>query len=80
MSLPIDRAVDAFGRLTSSWVKWANDVDKLAAAQKLSGPTANRPTDFLFVGRQYFDTTLGKPIWLKAVGPVVWVDATGATV
>lgn len=32
------------------------------------------------IGLSVFDTTLGKPVWLKNnVGPV-WVDATGATV
>lgn len=36
-----------------------------------------RPTG-VKIGTQYFDTTLGKPIWLKSVG--VWVDANGTTV
>lgn len=46
-----------------------------------SGTTANRPktADYnLDVGYQYFDTTLGKPIWHK--GYDVWVDATGTIV
>jgi hypothetical protein len=42
--------------------------------------TANRPTTNLYIGRRYFDTSLGKPIWLKQTSPAVWVDATGATV
>lgn len=36
------------------------------------------------IGFQYFDTTLGKPIYANAIdnatGEVTWVDATGATV
>lgn len=32
------------------------------------------------VGLMVFDTTLGKPIWLKTPATVVWVDATGAVV
>lgn len=36
------------------------------------------------IGFEYFDTTLGKPIYAKAIdnttGVVTWVDATGATV
>lgn len=48
------------------------DIGKLAY-----GITANRPT-VTTIGFQYFDTTLGKPIYLKSTG--VWVDATGATV
>ena len=64
-----------------------------------AGTTAVRPTDAdgmgpVSVGQQYFDTTLGKPIWCKTAtvrtpgvtppdgdpGTQVWVDATGATV
>lgn len=44
----------------------------LAAA---SGTTAARPTDAI-VGFPYFDTTLGKPVYLK-VAPSTWVDAAG---
>lgn len=41
------------------------------------GTTANRPTIFSgYVGVEYFDTTLGLPVWWKGA---VWVDATGAT-
>jgi hypothetical protein len=39
-----------------------------------SGTTANRPARGLYVGKFYFDTTIGKPIWYE--GPS-WVDATG---
>ncbi len=46
----------------------------LAPAQ---GTTAARPTDAT-VGYVYFDTTLGKPVFLKTV-PSAWVDATGIT-
>ena len=52
-------------------------TDVLAIAP-LSDTTANRPIDFI-VGQQYFDTTLGKPIWLKT-SPSVWVDSTGLAV
>jgi hypothetical protein len=60
-----------------------------------SGSTAERPTPFVpgdnitpgsltlgDIGFEYFDTTLGKPIYAKAIsgGVVTWVDATGGTV
>jgi hypothetical protein len=50
--------------------------------RNLVGTTSDRlATTNLNVGSQYFDTTLGKPVWLKATAPSkVWVDATGATV
>ncbi|WP_353338564.1 hypothetical protein [Pelagimonas sp. KU-00592-HH] len=41
------------------------------------GTTADRPNLGAGVYYQYFDTTLGKPIWWKSTG---WVDATGAAV
>lgn len=40
-----------------------------------SGTTAARPTDAM-VGFVYFDTTLGKPVYLKTA-PSTWVDAAG---
>lgn len=40
-----------------------------------AGTTAARPTDAK-AGFSYFDTTLGKPVWLKTA-PSTWVDATG---
>lgn len=46
-----------------------------------TGSTTNRPKSSewaLTAGYQYFDTTLGKPIWYKSSD--VWVDATGAIV
>lgn len=45
-----------------------------------SGPTSSRPSGAdVRVGFQYFDSTLGKPIFLKD-GTPTWVDATGTTV
>jgi hypothetical protein len=44
-----------------------------------SGTTAQRPTP-RGISQLYFDTTLGKPIWVKQVSPAIWVDATGTTV
>ena len=42
-----------------------------------SGTTANRPVTFLVIGQQYFDTTLGYPIWYNGT---VWKNASGTTV
>jgi hypothetical protein len=44
----------------------------------LSGTTSERPTNNLFVGLQYFDTTLNKPVYYK--GSNKWVDATGTEI
>lgn len=34
----------------------------------LSGSTTNRPTINLSIGQDYFDTTINKPVWVKAKG------------
>ncbi|MGM7634684.1 right-handed parallel beta-helix repeat-containing protein [Bacillus sp. Hm123] len=41
------------------------------------GSTANRPSESLVVGKQYFDTTLNKPVWWNGT---IWKDANGNTV
>jgi hypothetical protein len=55
------------------------DVIRLfrTARNNMSGTTAQRPDIDLFVNQQYFDTTLGKPIWWNGS---VWKDAAGTTV
>ena len=46
--------------------------DRNFEKQKIQNASEN-----IFVGYQYFDTTLSKPIWWNGTA---WVDATGATV
>lgn len=65
-------------KFTSEWGGWFSTAQRILTAVSTSGPTSGRPTQGQFVGMPYFDTTLGKPIWLKTPGAVpVWVDATG---
>lgn len=60
----------------TAWGAW----NRLYSETYNSGSTANRPTN-VQVGFPYFDTTLGKPIWLKTAGATpVWVDSSGAVV
>lgn len=63
-----------------SWVNTANNGSSWlpVTVSEPTGTTAQRPTG-VAIGYQYFDTTLGKPIFLKTL-PAVWVDAAGATV
>lgn len=68
------------GAISPAWAIWLNKLWMVAGALDNSGTTANRPTTGLYVGRPYFDTTLGYRIWLESVRPTVWVDATGASV
>lgn len=63
--------------ITKGWGNFFSQVFNICFASAQSGVTADRPMQTLYVGRIYFDTTLGKPIWYNGTG---WVDATGASV
>jgi hypothetical protein len=63
-----------------AWLQWFSLVHTTIISLRQSGTTTKRPTSGLWIGRTYFDTTLSKPIWVKTSNPVVWVDATGASV
>lgn len=63
-----------------AWLQWFSRAHSILQAAQQSGTTAQRPTTVLWVGRRYFDTTLGQPIWVQSVKPTVWCDATGAAV
>lgn len=77
--LPQPPFTGVLNRFTAGWAGWFTLVHQIAQATSTSGTTAQRPTQNLYVGQFYFDTTLGKPVWLKTPGAVpVWVDATGA--
>ena len=76
---PVDEQ-DGKGKIkgvNGGWRNFFNSVYTICNALTMSGTTANRPASGLWVGRTYFDTTIGKPIWFKSPG---WVDATGAPV
>lgn len=73
---PLNEAGDDF---TQSWTAFFTKVRNVCVGRSQSGTTAQRPTKGLEIGLPFFDTTLGKPIWIKTVTPAVaWVDATGA--
>lgn len=64
-------------RIRTYWKTWFQTVYNILFANTQSGTTSNRPTKNLWVGRRYFDTTLGKPVYLKSISPTVWVDGVG---
>lgn len=72
--------VDDNGAANVPFSSWISRIHLIASSLQQSGTTAQRPTNTLWIGRMFFDTTLGIPIWVQSVGPVVWVDATGAPV
>lgn len=71
---------EADGSLGSRWRQWFSRVNTVIVAMQQSGITADRPASLVWIGRQYFDTTLGKPVYVLSVNPVVWVDSAGTTV
>lgn len=68
------------GMATSPWQSVFSRWHSIIVTGQQSGTTASRPTDQVWVGRQYFDTTLGKPVYVKSVRPIVWVDSAGTVV
>jgi len=77
---PVGLIADDQGNVSQPWLQFFSGLGNIAQAITLSGTTAKRPVEYLWVGRPFFDTTLGKPIWFKSFNPNVWVDATGAPV
>lgn len=74
--------LSADGRMavwSQPWANWMSQTWQIAFDAQNSGTTAQRPTDNLYVGKPYFDTSLGtkgKPIWLGK-DEATWVLADG---
>ena len=71
--------IDDSGNITSPWMDVFSRWHNLITDGISSGTTAQRPIERLYVGRFYYDETLNKPIWFRAL-PNVWRDAAGAIV
>lgn len=70
--------VDENQMVTQGWLQAMTRWHRAILTLYQSGTTLQRPTELLWIGRRFFDTTLGKPVWVKAVKPaVVWVDGVG---
>ena len=73
--------VSSSGTLQTQSVVFLHSVEQTVFNISRSGPTGSRPKDSLdgrFIGMPFFDTTLGKPIWLKVAGTTnAWVLADG---
>lgn len=60
--------------VSASWRNFFSAVFTVLTGLTQSGTTAQRPTSFLWVGRPYWDTTLGLVVFYDGA---VWVDAMG---
>ena len=61
-------------RIEAVWKAFFGDVFRICFSVTASGTTANRPVTNLWVGKTYFDTTLGLPIWYDGTN---WIDGAG---
>lgn len=76
----IGKAVNGTVGILDGWRNFFQSIYTICNALTMSGTTARRPTVGLWVGRTYFDTTLGYGIWLRSINPTVWVNSAGAPV
>lgn len=77
LALPSDALIESGGRALAQFRVWLSDVTRIVNGLTSSGVTGDRPTTRLFVGRTYFDTTLGIPIWYDGTN---WINSAGTTV
>ena len=68
--------------MKQGWAAFFNGVQQIAYGSTRNGPTASRPTSTAsrWIGMPYFDTDLGKPVFLKTASTNVWVDGAGTPV
>lgn len=78
---PMDSPVqDTNGNISAAWTTWIQQAYFVLKSVESAGPTEKRPLKNLWVGMYHFDTTLGIPIYLKTLNPIVWVNASGGQV
>lgn len=72
---------DKDGIVSREWINWSMQAFRLLFAGSQSGITADRPITNLYIGRPYYDTTLGYSIHVHQVTPsVVWHNGAGLSV
>ena len=59
---PLQEPFDRDGVASTPWKQWTQSVYTVANTVEQSGTTANRPAQ-KFIGQQFYDTTLGEPIF-----------------
>jgi hypothetical protein len=75
--------VDEQGIVHPEWQTLLRAMQQTTYNITRSGPTVSRPTALIkgyYIGMQYYDTTLNKPIFLTSTNPFIWKDGTGTTV
>lgn len=80
---PVRESLNA-DQVPRAWVTWFTEVGNRIDSVGKVGATSGRPTTGNFLGRFYFDTTLGYPIWVSAIDDTTkeatWVNGSGTAV
>lgn len=71
---------DKAGNVHPAWAAWLTTAHQILQDTSASGTTTQRPTNQLYIGKPYFDTTIGMSIQVASVNPTVWVNGVGAAV
>lgn len=75
INTPPQESVDMAGtQIRPGWVTFFSNSFTILSALTLSGVSASRPTKLLWIGRPYFDETVGRPIWYNGT---IWIFSDG---
>ena len=71
--------VDADDRVQTPWAQWFSQLQPILQSIVASGPTSGRPTQNLFIGYPYFDTTIDQMVYWNGVIWVTYAPSTTGT-
>jgi hypothetical protein len=71
--------VDADDRVQTPWAQWFSQLQPVLQSVVASGPTSGRPTQNLFIGYPYFDTTIDQTVYWNGVIWVTYAPSTTGT-
>jgi hypothetical protein len=71
--------VDANDRVQTPWAQWFSQLQPILQSVVASGPTSGRPTQNLFIGYPYFDTTIDQMVYWNGVIWVTYAPSTTGT-
>ena len=68
--------VDVNDRVQTPWAQWFSQLQPILQSVVASGPTSGRPTQNLYIGYPYFDTTIDQMVYWNGV---IWVTYAPST-
>lgn len=74
------KIINADGTIDRDFSLMMNKISKWINENSQSGTTAQRPIEDLYIGRKFFDVTVGDEIYIKSLNPTVWVKGGGTVV